>query len=159
MPDLIRAFILGLLILLTLWLGFKRERYLLIIGDKNLPEFVRKTPRVKATDYRSEMQSAGKSRFSPKMSSAILYSLSYTILTSLIIGIGYRRRSYAYFTAALYLSYMALSGLLLFAGSRGASYSLSIGLSHNLEDLFLSPFVLMLLAGFLFVERRLSRGR
>ena len=48
-------------------------------------------------------------------------------------------------TGVAYLIYMILCSVLLKMGDMGIDYRLSTGLSHYLEDLFLSPFLILAL--------------
>jgi hypothetical protein len=133
------------LTVLLIYFGFKRELYLLVFDSHSFLKFLNRYPRVAVTDFKKEMSGMLGFSLSPKLTSSILFSLIYTVLASAIIYFIFLSRKYARFTAIIYISYMIVCYMLIMAGNAGVDYRLSYGLSHYLEDLFLSPFPLMLL--------------
>lgn len=130
---------------LMVWLGFKRERYLMLPAKGLNIEFINKYPRKAVTDYEKEMAGLSGFSLSPKLTSSILYSISFALLTGLIIHLAFLNKKYTVITLLLFLAYMIVCFLLILSKNAGLPYELSVGLSHSIEDLFLSPFILMLL--------------
>ena len=128
-----------------IYFGFKRERNLLVFSSDTVFTFVHKYPRVAPTDYKKEMGGVLGFKLSPKLTSSILFSLIYLVLTSAIVQLIFRNRKYTRITIFLFAVYMVVCFVLIQVGALGVDYHLSVGLSHYLEDLFLSPFPLMLL--------------
>ncbi len=146
----------GIIILLCLMIfyGFKRERFLLVFDASTLFKFLNRYPRTSITDYKKEMSGLMGFSLSPKLISSVLFSLVFLILTTLIIHLSFRKSVFTKITASLFLIYMILCFFFLQLANYGVDYRLSAGLSHYLEDLFLSPFPLMMLVPlFLLADR------
>jgi hypothetical protein len=54
----------------------------------------------------------------------------------------------------VYALYFMVCFALITIGNLGVDYRLSYGLSHYIEDLFLSPFILMMLLPLIFFQKR-----
>jgi len=80
----------------------------------------------------------------------------YLILTSAIIHLLFKQKKYTKITAGLFAFYMIICFALIQLGTFGVDYHLSVGLSHYLEDLFLSPFPLMLLIPAFMISKRMQ---
>lgn len=143
--NIIRYFGIAVLTAVMIFYGFKRERTLLVFDSHSVFRFVNKYPRLAPTDYSKEMGGVLGFSLSPKLTSAILYTLVYLILSSAIIHLLFRQKKYTKITALIFVIYMIVCFGLIQLGNLGVDYHLSVGLSHYLEDLFLSPFPLMLL--------------
>lgn len=95
-------------------------------------------------------------RLSAKLQSSVLFSLLYAFFAASILGLFARSAKIARLTVLVYLLYMLLCFVLLKLGEAGADYRLSTGLSHYLEDLFLSPFLLLALLVLVHFNRKLN---
>jgi hypothetical protein len=148
---------IAILIITLIYFGFKRERYLLVFDGHSVVKFLNKYPRIAATDFKKEMSGLIGFSLSPKLTSSILFSLIYLVLTSLIIQLIFSRKKYTYITIALFAFYMVICFLLIQLGNFGLDYHISFGLSHYLEDLFLSPFPLMLLIPLFIISEKMLK--
>lgn len=141
-----------LIILFTLtlvYVGLKREKKLLII-ESGTPTFINRYPKKSVSEFeKTIMKGTFGLKIPAKMQSAILYSLLYLILGSFILFMYSKSVFVAKVIALLYLGYMILSFLLLKLGDIGVDYRLSTGLSHYLEDLFLSPLIFLAVIAFI----------
>lgn len=133
------------LLVAMIFFGFKRERFLLVFDNETVFRFLNKYPKTAVTDYKKEMGGLMGFSLSPKLLSSVLFSLLYLALTSLIVQAIFKNKKYTRLTAFIFLAYMIVCFGLIQLGALGVDYRLSIGLSHYLEDLFLSPFPLMIL--------------
>lgn len=144
------------LVLLMIFFGFKRERYLLVFDSHTIFKFLNKYPRIAATDFKKEMSGLLGFSLSPKLTSAVLFSIVFLILTTAIIHLIFLKKKYSVITAAVFIIYIVLCFLLIQLGNYGLDYNISFGLSHDLEDLFLSPFPLMLLIPVFMIGEKLK---
>ncbi|CAN5521477.1 hypothetical protein BH11BAC2_BH11BAC2_17740 [soil metagenome] len=152
--KIFRAIAILFCIILLIWLGFMRERHLLVFNIHDYFHFINKYPRIAATDFKRELGGLFGLNLSPKLQSSLFYSLLFTAISTAVIQLGFRNVFYTKLTGVLYLSYILLCFILIMLGNAGFQYHLSFGLSHYLEDLFLSPFILMILAAlFVFAEK------
>jgi hypothetical protein len=137
----------GLFLLGTalIWTGYKREHKLLII-EEGVPVFINRYPKPAVAVFeKQEMKGTLGIKLPAKLQSSVLFSTLFLLLASAILGIYSRSKKVAFVTAAAYMGYMVLCFLLLKLGDMGVDYRLSTGLSHYLEDLFLSPFLILAL--------------
>lgn len=144
MKQAIRVLLLVSCILLLIWAGFTREWKLLVI-EKGFPTLINRYPKPPTGDYGMQLKGIFSFQPSPKLQSSILFGLLFTALSTAIIGLLTLSKRYAALTAVLYCSLLFLCFVLLQLGATGVDYRLSIGLSHYLEDMVLSPFVVMVL--------------
>ena len=150
----VRIPVLIILIAGILILGYFRERYLLLFSSETVFTFIRKYPRVSATNFKNEISNFWMFHFSPKLLSVVLYSVAFAALTSLIVYLLTKNRLWGYLILVIYAMYFVVCFLLIAIGNLGVDYHLSYGLSHYIEDLFLSPFILMMLLPLLFFQKR-----
>jgi hypothetical protein len=137
----------GLFLLGTalIWTGYKREHKLLIM-EEGVPVFINRYPKPAVAVFeKQEMKGTLGIKLPAKLQSSVLFSTLFLLLASAILGLYSRSKKVAFVTAAAYLGYMVLCFLLLKLGDMGVDYRLSTGLSHYLEDLFLSPFLILAL--------------
>ena len=130
--------------LMMLWLGLKRENKLMIIKDYQFT-FINRYPKDKVIEYDIEMKKLKVLRLPSKLQSSILFSFGYLILVTIILYLLSLSSFIAKLTASLYLLYMIFCFVLIKIGSMGVDYRFSTGLSHYLEDFFLSPFFVLAL--------------
>lgn len=133
--------------------GYFRERYLIVVDPETILTLIRKYPRIAVTNYQNEISNLTGFSLSPKLTSSILFSILFTIYVAAIVHLLFLNLKFTKLIIGLYLSYMVVCFILIIIGNAGVDYRLSIGLSHYLEDLFLSPFVLMLLIPFTLLKR------
>ena len=138
----IRLALIAVLTLFILWIGLQRESKLLVIGNEGLT-FINRYPTIGITNYQSEMKGASSFSISPKLQSSVFFSVIYLLTCSLLIGIISRKKSFAKISAVLYSVYMIACFILITLNGLGIDYRLSAGLAHYLEDLFLSPFFIL----------------
>jgi len=128
---------------LLLYVGFQREKKLLILEQGKF-SFIPRYPKPAVAQFeKHEMQGTLGIRLPVKLQSVVFYSLLFTLLNTVIVGVYSRSPLLARFTAVLYLAYMLVCFVLLKLGDLGVDYRLSTGLSHYIEDLFLSPFLIL----------------
>jgi Mn2+/Fe2+ NRAMP family transporter len=89
------------------------------------------------------MKSLGSFSFSPKLQSSVFFSLCYLIASSALIGLISKKKSLAKTNAIFFAVYMFVCFILITINGMGVDYRLSAGLAHYLEDLFLSPFFIL----------------
>ena len=155
-----KYFRIPVLIILTggiLILGYIRERYLLIFSSDMVFTLIRKYPRVSATNFKNEINNFWNLNFSPKLLSSILFSIAFAVLTSLIVYLLTKNKVWGKLILLVYVLYFIVCFVLIVIGNLGVDYRLSYGLSHYIEDLFLSPFILMMLLPFIFFEKTKKR--
>lgn len=140
-----RITLIVLLIIALLVMGYFRERYLLVFDPDTIFSFIKKYPRTAITNYKNELKNFIGFDLSPKLTSSILFSLFFATDVSIISHLLIREKSFTRLVILLYVIYMIICFILIVLGNVGLNYRLSIGLSHYLEDLFLSPFILMFL--------------
>ncbi len=137
------------LTILLVFFGFKRERKLLII-EKGAITFINRYPKPEVARFeKNEMKGNFGIKIPAKLQSAVLFSILYLLLASALLLLYSRSVFIAKLIALTYSVYMIVCFLLLKLGDWGVDYRLSTGLSHYLEDLFLSPFLIMALAAFI----------
>lgn len=147
--SLIRWLLILLFTLSLVYIGFKREKKLLIV-EKGIPIFINRYPKKNVSIFeKTVMKGTFGIKIPAKMQSAVLYSLLFLIMGSSILFLYSKSLFIAKAIALLYLTYMLLSFLLLKLGDLGVDYRLSIGLSHYLEDLFLSPLIFLAVIAFI----------
>lgn len=147
--PLLLNLIAGILIL-----GYLRERYLLSFSSDTVFTFIKKYPRLSPTNFKNEMNNFWIFHLSPKLLSSILYSLFFCILTGLVVYLLTKRRHWFHLILIIYAAYFLICYFLIAIGNAGVDYHLSYGLSHYIEDLFLSPFILMMLLPLIFLQKR-----
>lgn len=138
----LRYLLIGLLVIFILWIGLQRESKLLVVGHNGIT-FINRYPRIAVTNFQSEMKNLGSFSFSPKLQSSVFFSICYLIASSLLIGLISGKKSLAKITALFFAAYMAVCFILITINGMGVDYRLSAGLAHYLEDLFLSPFFIL----------------
>jgi hypothetical protein len=144
MKQVVRILLLVTCIVLLIWAGFAREWKLLVVQD-GLPTLINRYPKPPTGDYGMQLKGIFSFNPSPKLQSSILFGLLFTALATAIAGLLTMSRKFAALTAILYCGLLFLCFVLLQLGATGMDYRLSIGLSHYLEDIILSPFVVMVL--------------
>ena len=148
-PSPLRQFRIILFSIILINVGFKREKKLLII-EKGIPTFINRYPKKNVALFeKMEMKGTFGIKIPVKMQSAILFSLLFLFLGTAILFLYSKSIFIAKVIAILYLGYMILSFLLLKLGDLGVDYRLSTGLSHYLEDLFLSPLIFLAVIAFI----------
>ena len=131
-----------LLIGILIFFDWKREDQLLVISKSGF-KFLNKYPKTEITNYSSEMNNMISFHLSAKLQSSIFFSIVYAILCFLVIYVYTKDKNFGKIIFASYLLYMVLSFVFLTLYNFNVDYRLSAGLAHYLEDLFLSPFILM----------------
>ena len=154
MKKLLKYFFLGMIIIALLIFGYVRERYLLVFGSEKLFTFINKYPRLSATDFKKEINHLWALHLSPKLISSILYSIVFALLSTAFTYLITKEIFFIKLVFAGYGIYMAASLLLIIAGNFGVTYPLSYGLAHNIEDLFLSPFIIILILPIVFLKNK-----
>jgi len=140
--------ILFLLSACLLWTGFKREKRLIII-EQGIPTFINRYPKPAVAVFeRTQMKGTLGIKFPAKLQSAVLYSVLFMVLTALLLMTYLKSLFIGKFVVVFYFAYMVICMALLKLGNLGVDYRLSTGLSHYLEDLFLSPFLILAFAAF-----------
>lgn len=142
--EKLKYFLAVLLFIFIVWIGFQRELKLLVVQDSSLT-FINKYPRTSIANYEAEMKSMTSFHLSPKLQSSIFFSLIYLATSTLIVFLVSNNKFLAKLTAILFLAYMVLCFVLITLNGLGIDYRLSAGLAHYLEDLFLSPFPLLII--------------
>lgn len=132
----------ALLLILLLIIGWKREDKLLVISQKGFV-FLNKYPKIDITNYNNEFGNIVSFQLSPKLQSSIFFSLLYIIFCYAILVLYTRDMYLGKIAIVTYLIYMAISFVFISMYSLKVDYRLSAGLAHYLEDLFLSPLILM----------------
>jgi hypothetical protein len=155
----VRILLLILLGFTLVWAGFQRERKLLVITN-GLPGFINRYPKPPTGNYGMQLKGLLQFNPSPKMQSSILFGITFTLLAAGIIYLLTLNRKLTILTALLYLLLLFLCFILLQLGTTGMDYRLSIGLAHSIEDIVLSPFLLMVLIVLLKLNNsiRLEKG-
>lgn len=145
----IRWSLIILLSVTLVYVGFKREKHLLLI-EKGIPMFIKRYPKKEVAVFEKTIMKGNFGIKIPvKMQSAILFSFLFLLLGSSILFLYSKSVFIAKVIVLLYLAYMVVSFLLLKMGDMGVDYRLSTGLSHYLEDLFLSPLLFLAIIAFL----------
>ena len=141
----------GIIFLLSVglvWIGFKREKRLLII-EQGVPTFINRYPKPTVAIFeKTKMKGTFGIKLPAKLQSAVLYSLIFMALTALLLLTYLKSLFIGKLVVVLYISYMIVCLILLKLGDMGVDYRLSTGLSHYLEDLFLSPFLILAFVAF-----------
>jgi len=146
LPDPLRWALIVVLSLLLLYFGFKRENKLVIL-EKGSITFINRYPKPTVAKFeKTEMKGTFGIKLPAKLQSAIFFSLMYLLLATFILLLYSKSVFIAKLIALMYSMYMIVCFLLLKMGDWGVDYRLSTGLSHYLEDLFLSPFLILALA-------------
>lgn len=131
-----------LFFVVLLFFGWKREDKLLVLSQQGFM-FLNKYPKTEITNYSNEVSNLISFHLSPKLQSSIFFSLIYIGLGYVILFYHTGDKQLSKILVFAYLSYMILSAIFLALYSFKVDYRLSAGLAHYLEDLFLSPLVLM----------------
>lgn len=153
---MLRSIFLCLLGIGLIWTGYKREHKLLII-EEGMPVFINRYPKPSVAVFeKTEMKGTFGVKLPAKLQSSVLFSALFLLFASAILGVFSRSKKVALITGAAYLFYMVVCFLLLKLGDAGVDYRLSTGLSHYLEDLFLSPFLILALIVLIHFNRRMS---
>ncbi|MBL0098137.1 MAG: hypothetical protein IPP46_17805 [Bacteroidetes bacterium] len=146
LPDLIRWTLIVVLSILLLYFGFKRENKLVIL-EKGIVTFINRYPKPTVARFeKTEMKGTFGIKLPAKLQSAIFFSLIYLLLATLLLLLYSKSVFIGKLIALMYSIYMIICFLLLKMGDCGVDYRLSTGLSHYLEDLFLSPFLILAIA-------------
>ena len=132
----------ALFFILLLFFGWKREDKLLVISQNGF-KFLNKYPKTEITNYTNEVSNLASFHLSPKLQSSIFFSLIYIILSYLVLVFYSRDKFLGKILVASYLLYMVLCFIFITLYNFKIDYRLSAGLAHYLEDLFLSPLILM----------------
>ena len=141
------------------WTGFKRERHLLII-EEGIPTFIHRYPKPQVAEFeKNEMKGNFGIKIAAKLQSSVLFSLLFMTFAASILSIYSGSLNIGRITVVFYSLFMILCFLLLKLGDMGVDYRLSTGLSHYLEDLFLSPFLILALIVLIrFMQKKDSSG-
>ncbi len=141
----LRWIFIVLLAIGMVWTGFQRERKLLII-EEGIPTLINRYPKPKVAAFeKQEMKGTFGVKIPAKLQSSVLFSFLFMIFAAGILSLYSRSVKTGKITAVFYLAFMVLCFILLKLGDLGVDYRLSTGLSHYLEDLFLSPFLILAL--------------
>ena len=140
-----RILLISILTISLFYFGFKRETKLLCFDNYKLV-FKERFEKQTTTNYQSEVKSLTRFYFSSKIQSVCFYSLIFGLLTASILFLLSNSKQIFKYVLFGYLAYMLLSFFLIKIGSAGVDYRLSIGLAHYLEDLFVSPYILLFAA-------------
>lgn len=144
--DPLRWSLILILTLSMIWVGFKRESKLLII-EKGIVTFINRYPKPTVAKFeKTEMKGTFGIKLPAKLQSSVIYSFLFFFLGTGILLLYSRSVFIAKVVSLMYLIYMVVCFALLKLGDLGVDYRLSTGLSHYLEDLFLSPFLIIALA-------------
>jgi len=147
-PSPLRWLLIILFAILLLNIGFKREKKLLII-EKGVPTFINRYPKKDVTTFeKTAMKGTFGIKIPSKLQSAVLYSFLFMVIGATILYLYSKSLFILKVIVLLYLGYMLVSFLLLKLGDFGVDYRLSTGLSHYLEDLFLSPLLFLAIIAF-----------
>lgn len=146
LPDVLRWILITVLSLLLLYFGFKRENKLLILEEGRIT-YLNRYPKPSVARFeKTEMKGTFGIKLPAKLQSSVFFSFIYLTLGTLILLLYSRSLFIAKLIALMYTIYMVVCFILLKMGDWGVDYRLSTGLSHYLEDLFLSPFLILALA-------------
>jgi hypothetical protein len=138
-----------LLAFLLIFVGFKREKNLLII-ENGIPTLINRYPKKNVAVFeKTAMKGTLGIKIPAKLQSAVLFSFLFMVLGASILYLYSKSIFIAKVILLFYLGYMVLSFLLLKLGDLGVDYRLSTGLSHYLEDLFLSPLIFLAVIAFI----------
>lgn len=141
----LRWILIVLLAIGMVWTGFQRERKLLIV-EEGFPTLINRYPKPKVAEFeKQEMKGTFGVKIPAKLQSSVLFSFLFMIFAAGILSLYSRSVKTGKITAVFYLAFMMLCFILLKLGDLGVDYRLSTGLSHYLEDLFLSPFLILAL--------------
>ena len=126
--------------LLLIWTGYSREKRLLLI-EQGSPMFINRYPKPEVIRFEKEQMKGNFGVKLPvKLQSSVLFSLLFMVFSAGLLFLYSEKTSVAKAVVLLYSGYMITCFILLKLGQMGIDYRLSTGLSHYLEDLFLSPF-------------------
>lgn len=150
----LRWILLAVLAAGMVWTGFKRERNLLII-EEGFPTLINRYPKAQVAEFeRNEMKGSFGFKLPAKLQSSVLFSVLFMLFAAGILTLYSGSLKTGKITIAFYLVFMLLCFVLLKMGDAGIDYRLSTGLSHYLEDLFLSPFLILALIVIIRVTNR-----
>ena len=144
MNPTIRFLLIVACLFMMIWLGFKRERNLLIVQENNF-HFINRYQPFPKTNYKNEIKNFSSFHLSYKLQSTVLFSILFMTIATVILYLFSSSVFIAKLTLLLYAIYFILCFGFIQLGNIGVDYRLSYGLSHYLEDLFLSPFFVMAL--------------
>lgn len=145
-PESLRWISIVVLSVLLIYFGFQRERKLLIF-EKGSMIFINRYPKPDVAKFeKSQMKGTFGVKIPAKLQSAVFFSAIYLLLASGLLFLYSRSVFIAKLIVLTYSIYMFLCFFLLKMGDWGVDYRLSTGLSHYLEDLFLSPFLILAIA-------------
>lgn len=140
LPKPIRVAGMVLMALLLIWTGYSREKKLLLI-EQGRPILINRYPKPDVVRFEKEKMKGNLGLKVPvKLQSSVLFSLLFMLLSAGLLYLYSQKNSVAKAVIVLYTFYMIICFALLKLGQSGVDYRLSTGLSHYLEDLFLSPF-------------------
>lgn len=112
--------------------------------------FINRYPKPKVAEFEKKtMKGTLGIKLPAKLQSAVLFSILFMSAGSILLLVYSRSVFIGKLWALVNVFYMILCMLLLKLGDIGVDYRLSTGLSHYLEDLFLSPFLLLAMAALL----------
>jgi len=127
------------------WLSFKREDKLIVLKNYHLT-FINRYPKEQVTNYDNVMKNLNNFVVPSRLQSSIFFSLFILISVTIFLYLLSLSSFIAKFSIILYFTFMVICFILIKLGSIGIKYQFSIGLSHDIEDLFLSPLFVMALA-------------
>lgn len=140
---------------ILLFFGWKREDKLLVISQSGF-HFLNKYPKTEITNYSNEVSNLVIFHLSPKLQSSIFFSIIYIILSYLVLYFHTQDHYLGKIMVVAYVLYMVLSFVFLTLYNFNIDYRLSAGLAHYLEDLFLSPLILMAFISIYYLKEKLS---
>lgn len=148
-PSPLRWLLIVLFAIILINIGFKREKKLLIL-EKGVPTLINRYPKKNVAVFeKTEMKGTFGIKIPAKLQSAVLFSLLFMVLGAVILYLYSQSIFIAKVITLLYIGYMVLSFFLLKLGDIGVDYRLSTGLSHYMEDLFLSPLIFLAVIAFI----------
>ncbi|MBL7924992.1 MAG: hypothetical protein JNL88_12395 [Bacteroidia bacterium] len=129
-----------------IFFGFKREKKLLIF-EQGTFMFINRYPKPEVAKFeKSEMKGTLGVKLPAKLQSSVLFSFLYLVIAGVLLLVYSRSVFIGKLMFILYFLYMIICFILLKLGDFGVDYRLSTGLSHYIEDLFLSPFLILAIA-------------
>lgn len=138
----LRFFLIAIIVVFILWIGLQRESKFLVLNNHGF-NFINRYPRIEGTNFQLEIKKLGNFNLSAKLQSSIFFSFCYLMASSLLVGLISKKKSLAKMNAIFFAIYMFVCFILITINGMGVDYRLSAGLAHYLEDLFLSPFFIL----------------
>ncbi len=144
-----------LIFFVMLFFGWKREDQLIVLNKSGF-QFLNKYPKTEITNYNNEIGNLLNFNISPKLQSSVFFSLIYIVLSYLIIVFYSNDKYLGKLIVFSYLIYMVLCFVFITIYNLHVDYRLSSGLAHYLEDLFLSPIILMAFVAIYHLKEKLN---